>query len=86
MNKKQTLKRIDELKGELKTLEDSLVECPCRSCGQEVDIFGAIIDEKYFCGACAGPVLDDWFGKNGRVEMSADLQKKVASELMKKRE
>lgn len=57
----------------------------CCRCGEEVDIFGAIIDDKMFCGDCAEPHLTEWFSKNGRVEMPPELQKKVAEELMSKK-
>lgn len=76
--------KINKLKNEIKQLESQIVEFPCGRCGQEVDVFGFIINGKEFCGDCAEPHITEWFDKHGRIEMDQETQKKVYRELMEK--
>jgi len=83
MENEEIKRKIRSLEYQLTVLKKKLVECPCRCCGEEVDIFGSIIDGKKFCGDCAEGHLMPWYDKHGRVPMDKNTQRRVARLLMK---
>lgn len=38
-----------------------LDEDACVKCGEEVDIFGGIIDDELWCARCCAPLKEKWY-------------------------